>query len=420
MKILSYQNNFLFIENCELATLLSEVETPAYLYSENDIRNNCREIVEAAQGIDFMPCYALKANFNPAILKIIGEYGFGVDVVSGGEMEFALKAGIPAAKIVFAGVGKTEIEIRNAIKTGIHSLNVESAGELSLISRIAGELKRKTSVALRVNPDIDPQTHPYISTGLRMNKFGIPIEEALVLFQKYQNDPYLLLEGLHVHIGSQITDPKPYLETAQILKNLKMRLSEFGVEIKFLDLGGGIGINYQNQLDEPGNRRTYLSEILPHYLNAFSGLNIKLVGELGRSIVGSAGFLATRILYHKNNGEKDFLIVDAAMNNLIRPSLYQAFHQILPVVQQAGRSTEVYDIVGPVCESGDYLAKSREIQESLPGEYLLITGAGAYGQALASNYNLRPNIAEILINNKEYRTIFKRQDINDLAKNFDW
>ena len=419
-KILHYNTNGqLQLEGSTFESLCQKFPTPFYLYSSAAIEKNCTQVNEISKDLNLFACYALKANYNPKLIKLIHNYGFGADVVSGGELYFARKAGIPAEKIVFAGVGKTEDEIREAIQLHIHSINIESESELALVERIATELKKTITVAFRVNPDINPQTHPYISTGIHSSKFGIPRDLAMELFQRAARHPYVDPQGIHVHIGSQIDQEDPYLETVEYLLKMKEDLRVRGINISFLDLGGGIGINYQNQLDTDGNDQTYLTHILPKMLKPFQGMKIKLLIELGRSIIGSAGFLVTKVLYIKKTPSKKFIIVDAAMNNLMRPSLYQAHHQILPVSRNSG-PTELADVVGPVCETSDFLAREREMPLVKEGDFLVITGAGAYGQALSSIYNLRPTLAEYLIRDKSIETIFEGDTLESIADRFDW
>ena len=420
MAILYYNSdNRLHFERIDLTAFSNKVKTPYYIYSTAEISNNCDKIYSVSSNTDFMPCYALKANYNPYLIKLICNKGFGADVVSGGELYFAQKCGIPSNKIVFAGVGKTEVEIEQAIIAGIHSLNVESESELKKICEVAQRLGKKVRIAIRVNPDIDPQTHPYISTGLHSNKFGVPKEFAVRLFKLAKEHQNIEPEGIHVHIGSQIQTDEPYIQTAHFLKALYFELKTAGIEIKYLDLGGGIGINYENQLDQQNESRVYIENILPKFLKPLKELNLKILIELGRSIVGSAGLLITKVIYIKNSPSKKFIIVDAAMNNLIRPSLYQAFHQILPLVKN-NKISEKVDVVGPVCETSDFFAKDRELPELKEGDYLAISGAGAYGQVLCSNYNLRPTIAEYLVDGENVSTIYKGESIESIAAKYSW
>lgn len=418
MKYLYYNSkNVLNIENVDLLSLANLNRTPFYVYSHAEIIKNCEEILSTFGQIDILPCYALKANFNPVLLKIIVSQGFGVDVVSGGELFFALQSGVPADKIVFAGVGKTEEEIEEAVKVGIHSLNIESESELNTVARIVQNYKKNIAIGIRVNPDIDPKTHPYISTGQLSNKFGVAKATALNLYQKADALDYIDPVSIHVHIGSQIQTAEPYRATVKFLKNFISELQLLGIDIKHIDLGGGIGIDYENQYTDDNLPRTFIQEILPELLKPLRNENKKILIELGRSIIGSAGLLITKVLYIKNSLKKKFIVVDAAMNNLIRPSLYNAYHQIVPV-QSGQKKSEKVDIVGPVCESTDFFARDRLLPLLNEGDYLAITGVGAYGQALASNYNLRPIVAEYLVENDRYRTIFKGQSIREILQKY--
>ena len=342
---------------------------------------------------------------------------FGTDVVSGGELFFALKSGIPPEKIVFAGVGKSKDEISRAVNEGIYSINIESKSELDQVMTVANKLQKKIVIAIRVNPDIDAKTHPYISTGLHSSKFGVTRDMALQLYRQASQSSYIEPSGIHVHIGSQIETIEPYLATVKFLKALITQLEDEGIPIRYIDLGGGIGIDYQHQLNGNEKPNTYIKKILPGLLKPFKNEKRKVLIELGRSIVGSAGLLITKILYVKETPHKKFIIVDSAMNNLIRPSLYNAYHQILPLNHKENL-TEVVDIVGPVCETSDFFAKDRSLPVLNEGDYLAITGAGAYGQALSSNYNLRPMIAEYLVEDNRVQTIFKGESIETIASKY--
>jgi diaminopimelate decarboxylase len=420
MKHLYYNSeNHLCLENIDLAQFTDQHSTPFYMYGTGEIKNNCQEILSLGGSLDFLPCYALKANYNPTIINIIKNMGFGADVVSGGELYFALRAGIPSDKIVFAGVGKTEDELALAIENEIHSIVVESESELKIISKIAKQKNKTINIAFRVNPDIDAQTHPFISTGLHSNKFGIDKETALKLYKKTDNSIFTNAVGVHVHIGSQIESAAPYQETAKFLANFLKELYKIGIEILYIDLGGGIGINYQNQISDKSEERTHLRKILPELFKPFIGMKKKIVMELGRSVVGTAGILITKIIYIKKTAHKKFVIVDAAMNNLIRPSLYDAYHQIVPIKDNHSK-TERVDVVGPVCESSDFFAKDRILPKFEEGDYLAITGAGAYAQALASNYNLRPLITEYLVETNRVETIFKGESALSIAEKYDF
>ena len=413
-----FKNNVLHCEDVDLQQFSQNRATPYYLYSEAQIIENCQAVLDAGKDVDFLPCYALKANYNPAILKLVRQMGFGADVVSGGELEFALKAGFPANTIVFAGVGKTEAEIELAIRTGIHSLNIESIEEYHLVHQVAARMKKPLRIAFRINPDIEAHTHDYITTGRHLNKFGMPLSDAIKLYEHAANEYYLLPVGVHVHIGSQILEAKPFLEAAQYLRQVVEQLRAKGLEISTLDLGGGIGIDYEDDFQKTETELP-IKTVLPQYLHALKDLNVKLVVELGRSIIGNAGILVSRVLYRKQTPLKHFVIVDAAMNNLIRPSLYQAYHSIVPFILQDVPKQKV-DVVGPVCESGDFLAKDRMLPVMERGDLLAVGGAGAYGQALASNYNLRPLIPEYLVSGDKVKTIYKGQSIEDIANQYEW
>jgi diaminopimelate decarboxylase len=417
-----FKNNRLFCEEIDITAFSKTVPTPFYLYSKSEIEYNCQAVWQAAKqdsSVDFMPYYALKANYNPSILKLIKAQGFGADIVSGGELYFAEKTGFPADKTVFAGVGKTKEEIREAIQKGIHSINIESGEELKIVADIACQEKKEQRIAIRINPDIEAKTHAYISTGLHKNKFGISTEQAFELYletQKYKN---IIADGIHVHIGSQISLASPFKATGEYLKTFIQRLASKNIIIKFLDLGGGIGINYDDPLTNAQAPRTFIDTILPQYLASFSGLKLKLFVELGRSIIGSAGLLVSKVLIRKHTPLKQFMVVDGAMNNLIRPSLYQAHHQIVPL-EKGKYNSITADIVGPVCESGDFLAKNITIEDIPAGEKIAVGSAGAYGQALASNYNLRPTISEYLVDGTEVSTIFKGRTVADIANSYTW
>jgi diaminopimelate decarboxylase len=420
MKHLYYNSNHnLTLEKTDIKAITSKFRTPFYIYSTAEIRKNCNEILSHTRDIDFLPCYALKANFNPVLLKLIADMGFGADVVSGGELYFARKTGIPPEKIVFAGVGKTDEEINDAIKQGIHSLIIESESELQKVAAIAQKIGKNIVVAVRVNPDIDAKTHPYISTGLHTNKFGVSRDIAIDIFQKAAQFKYIEASGIHFHIGSQIVIAGPFLETVDFIIELMNDLEKIGINIKHLDLGGGIGINYENQYNSNGIPRTYINEILPKLIKPLKNLNKKILIELGRSIIGTAGLLITKVLYIKDTSQKKFVIVDAGMNNLIRPSLYDAYHQILSVTRKNGDKIRC-DVVGPVCETSDFFARDRELPQVEEGDYLAVSGAGAYGQALSSNYNLRPTIAEYLVNENQVKIIAEGESIQKIAEKYNF
>lgn len=407
MHYFSYHAGELYCEEVPLRKIIEKYGTPLYVYSAKTIRRHYRVFDQAFSEIDHLTCYSVKANSNLAVLALLRKEGAGADVVSGGELQRALKAGISPQKIVFSGVGKTKEEIEFALRAGILMFNVESSEELDLLGEIAKSLKIKAPFAIRVNPNVDPKTHPYISTGLRKNKFGIPEEEVLSLYLKAKENPYLWPVGLDAHIGSQLTDLSPFVETVRRLKALWKELVDMGFEIKYLDLGGGLGIVYD--AEEP----PLPEEVSPAIVKELKGLPITLLLEPGRVIVGNAGVLITKVLYTKSNKEKNFIIVDAGMNDLIRPAFYQAYHKIIPLVDKEEEEI-IADIVGPICESGDFLAKDRKIPKVKGGDYLVVMSAGAYGFVMSSNYNSRPRAAEVLVEGDQIFLIRRRETIEDL------
>ena len=401
-------------EQIPLERLAARFRTPLYAYSTTAIRDRVNAFQNAFRNTDHTVCYSVKANSNLSILRLLAKLGCGFDVVSGGELERVRRASPKSVKnVVFSGVGKTSDEIEAAVKARILLFNLESASELEVISRCAAKLKRTARIAFRVNPDVPADTHPYISTGLQKHKFGVPLNEARSLYARAANAKYLQVAGVSVHIGSQISDCVPFSAAMQRVAELVRQLRADDHDIQFVDAGGGLGINYQTGQDD-------VKESVANYARAIKiplkNLNVKLLIEPGRSIVGPAGVLLTRVLYRKTNGEKRFVIVDAAMNDLIRPSLYQAEHQIV-LVKASTAAIETVDIVGPVCESGDFFARDRQLPFNAEGELLAILDAGAYGMALASNYNTRPRAAEVLVSGKTAKLIRKRETIADLLRN---
>lgn len=409
MHFFKYRRNELFAEDVAVKTLAEKYGTPLYIYSYNTLLRHFKAYTDAFNDYSHIICFALKANSNISILRLFAKQGGGADVVSGGELHKALRAGISPRKIVYAGVGKTEEEIRFALNSRILMFNVESEHELKEINRIATIMKKKAPVALRINPDIDPETHPYIATGLKKHKFGIPIEEALEHYRIASRLKNINVIGIHKHIGSQITKISPFVDALKSLLILMDKLKSEGLIIKYLDIGGGLGISYNDE--EPPVPKDLAKNLLP----LLRGRNLTLIVEPGRSIVGNAGILVTKVLYLKKGGEKEFAIVDAGMNDLIRPSLYGAYHRILPVIKR-NRKIVLYDVVGPICESGDFLAKDRELQEVRQGEYLAVMGAGAYGFSMSSNYNCRLRAAEVMVKEGEYFLIRQRETFIDLIK----
>ena len=410
MHFFTYRGRELFAEDVAITDLAEEYGTPLYVYSYHTLLRHFRAYADAFRNYPHIICFALKANSNIAILRLFAKNGGGADIVSGGELYRALKAGISPKRIVYAGVGKTEEEIRFALRSKILMFNVESGDELREINRIAGIMGLKAPIALRINPDIDPETHPYIATGLKKNKFGIPIEDAVEHYRIASRLKNVTILGIHKHIGSQITKISPFVDALKNILLLIDRLSSDGLDIQYLDAGGGLGISYKDE--EPPVPEDLAKNLIP----LLNGRTLTLITEPGRSIAGNAGILVTRVLYQKKGEEKEFVIVDAGMNDLIRPSLYGAYHHILPVLRRKRRSI-LCDVVGPICESGDFLAKGRELRTVKKGEYLAVMGAGAYGFSMSSNYNSRPRAAEVLVMGKEHFLIRSRETHRDLIRN---
>ena len=406
----------LHCEGLPLSRLAEKFGTPLYAYSAGAIRRRYREFDRAFRGFPHTVCYSVKANSNLAILRLLARLGCGFDVVSGGELERILRADRRAArKIVFSGVGKTAAEMDAALKAGILLFNLESETELELLAERARRLRTTARVALRVNPDVPAETHPYISTGLHRHKFGVPIHEAPRLYARAADSLFLEVAGVSVHIGSQITNLAPFTASMERVADLVRGLRADGHRIRYVDAGGGLGIPY-TQLGLPE-----FAEFAARYAAALTtplrGLKLHLLLEPGRSIIGPAGALITRVLYHKSNNSKKFLILDAAMTDLLRPALYDAYHEIVPVVRDAAAGEhELFDLVGPVCETGDFFARDREMPPVNDGDLLAILDAGAYGMVLASNYNSRPRAAEVLVDGSKARLIRRRETMADLLR----
>ena len=409
MHFFQYKKGELYAEEVPVREIAAKYGTPVYIYSASTLVRHFKAYDEAFDGKHHIICFALKANSNAAVIRLFAKHGAGADVVSGGELFRALKAGIPAKKIVYAGVGKTADEIRFALKSKILMFNVESENELREIDRIAADMKVKASIALRINPDIDPQTHPYISTGLKKHKFGIPIDDALEHYKFAKSLKNIAVVGVHKHIGSQLTKISPFVDALKRILILIDELAKSGIRIDFLDIGGGLGITYLDE--QPPQPRDLAGQILP----LLEGRDVTVVMEPGRSLVGNAGILVTKTLYLKEGEEKNFVIVDAGMNDLMRPSLYNAYHHIQPVVKTR-RDTIIADVVGPICESGDFLAKDREIPKVKQGEYLAVMSAGAYGFSMSSTYNSRPRVAEVMVNGTKFALVRKRETYADLLR----
>jgi len=404
----------LYCENVSLTKVAEKLGTPLYAYSANTIRQRQKSFDQAFRATPHTVCYSVKANSNLSILRLLAKLGCGFDVVSGGELERVMYADRRAAKkVVFSGVGKTVEEMRAALKAGILLFNIESTSELALLAECAAKLKKTARMALRVNPDVSAETHPYISTGLHKHKFGVPIQQAQGLYAVAAKQKYLQTAGVSVHIGSQITDVSPFAAAMERVAELIRGLRREGHQIKYVDAGGGLGIAYRDEnLPELNDQAKAYAEALTAPLRE---LKLHLLLEPGRSIVAPAGALLTRVLYRKTNNGKKFLIVDAAMNDLLRPSLYQAYHEIVPVDAESS-GTEITDVVGPICETGDFFARDRELPVVDEGALLALLDTGAYGLVLSSNYNTRPRAAEVLVDGSRFQVIRRRETVADLLR----
>jgi diaminopimelate decarboxylase len=409
MHYFEYKNGELYCEDMPVERIVKHTGSPVYIYSYKTLERHFTVFDNAFKGIPHIVCYSCKANSNIAILRIMGRLGGGTDIVSGGELYRAIAAGIPENKIVFSGVGKTEEEIKTAIKSQIMMINVESEEELSAIAKIARRMQKTVPLSIRVNPQIDPKTHPYITTGLKKNKFGVIWDDAYRLYKKMQKEKYLSPVGISSHIGSQILELTPFKEAVRSLKNMVNQLKQDEIPLKYVDIGGGLGITYKDELPpHPDDYARIIKEEL-------KDVGLTLILEPGRVLIGNSGIFVTKLLYVKKVPGKTFYIVDGAMNDLVRPSLYGAYHDIIPVQAKNNKKIKV-DIVGPVCESGDFFAKGREIAPLASGELLAIMGAGAYGFSMSSNYNSRRRVSEVLVKNAEFFVIKKRETLRDLVK----
>ncbi len=406
-----YREGELYCEDVPVRRIAKEVGTPCYIYSHATLVKHFRAYDSAFSNVPHVIAFAMKSNSNLAILRLMAREGSGVDIVSGGELYRALTAGVPANKIVFAGVGKNPEEIRNALKADILMFNVESPAELHAIDEVAASMGRKARVALRINPDIDPKTHPYISTGLKKSKFGISADRALEEFKLASSLAHIEVVGVHKHIGSQLTEVTPFVEALKKVLKLVEALKSSGIGIRYVNIGGGLGITYSDETPPlPQDLADAISPLV-------RDLKCVLIMEPGRVIVGNAGILVTRLLYTKDGEAKRFMIVDAAMNDLIRPSLYGAYHEIRPVRETAASAPKsMVDVVGPVCESGDFLAKDREMPDAKAGDLLAVMSAGAYGFVMSSNYNSRPRVPEVLVKAGEMHVIRARESYEDLVR----
>jgi diaminopimelate decarboxylase len=407
----SYDGGALTCDGISLEAIASQTGTPVYVYSAADILDRYRAYDRAFGDLPHQVCYAVKANSNTNILRLLAEAGAGFDIVSGGELFRVIHAGGDVGRVVFSGVGKTGEEIEYALRQDIHIFNCESEAELSVIDSIAGRLGKPARIAFRVNPDVDAATHPYISTGMSEHKFGIDISEVTAVYRRAVGLPNVLVEGVSCHIGSQILDTNPLMEAVDKMIALVDRLRAAEVPIRHLDLGGGIGVPYR-----PADSAPEIPDIVGAIRKKVAGRDLTVSVEPGRSIVGEAGVLLTRVLYKKQTARKQFIVVDAAMNDLIRPALYKSHHEIVPVRQDGARPLVTVDVVGPVCETGDFLAKDRDMPVTDTGELLAVCTAGAYGFAQSSNYNSRPRASEVLVENGAWRLIRARETHADLIR----
>ncbi len=409
MDYFNFRGNELFAEEVPVAAIAEQFGTPCYVYSRRTLERHWRAFDDAFAAVPHLICYAVKANSSLGVLSLLARLGSGFDIVSIGELERVLHAGGDPARTIFSGVGKRSDEIRRALDVGIRCFNLESEAEMELVNRIAGEMGRVAPVSLRVNPDVDAKTHPYIATGLRENKFGIHVDSALAVYQRAAALPHLEVTGIDCHIGSQLTELEPFVSALRRLLTLCDRLGESGIPIHHLDIGGGLGIRYRHET--PAEPAQYAAAI-----NAeLKGRDLEVVLEPGRAIAGNAGILLTRVLYLKDNGYKHFAIVDAAMNDLMRPSLYGAWQEIVPVNQANDAPERNYDVVGPVCETGDFLGKERAL--ALAGDDLLaVRSAGAYGMVMSSNYNTRPRAAEVMVDGDRIHLLRPRETVEELFR----
>ena len=408
MQFFGYSGGRLHCEGVSLDEVAREVGTPVYIYSEAAMRQQVDLFHEALQSVPHLICYAVKANSNLSVIRRLAGWGSGFEIVSGGELFRVIRAGSSGSKVVFDGPGKTMEEIRYALESDILFFNVESAAEADLIADTARDMKKRARVSVRTNPDVNPGTHPYISTGMKEHKFGIALPEAHELYLRLSKRPEIEIVGVTCHIGSQITQLEPYREALKSLRAFILELRGEGIHLKYLDFGGGLGISYNGEL--PPSTASYAQFVK----DATSDLGMTLILEPGRSIVGNAGTLLTRVTFTKKQGAKHFVIVDAGMNDLIRPALYGSHHQIWSVKETT--ETEIVDVVGPICESTDFIAKDRELPVFTRGDLAAVMSAGAYGFSLSSNYNSRPRVAEVMVSGNRYEVIRRRETYEDLIR----
>ncbi|MCW5206921.1 diaminopimelate decarboxylase [Desulfobulbus sp. F5] len=412
MNHFTYHHGELCCEDVRIKDIAAQVGTPFYLYSAATLKRHFTAFESGFEGMAHQTCFAVKACSNIAILNLFAKQGGGADIVSGGELFRALKAGVDPQRIIYSGVGKTRREMREALQAGILMFNVESPQELDRLQEVAAELKTAARIAFRINPDVDPKTHAYISTGLAKNKFGIPVPEALQEYVRAKAMSNIEIVGVSCHIGSQLTQIEPFIEALRKVKAFIVRLEQEGIQLKYIDMGGGIGIPYDDE--QPPHPVDYAAAVRAE----LAGTDITLILEPGRVLVGNAGILVTEVQYTKRNSgsEKRFIVVDAAMNDLARPSLYGAFHEILPVRETAATEKRQADVVGPICESGDFLAKDRLLPDVQPGELLAVMSSGAYGFSMSSTYNSRPRVAEVLVSGGSFEVIRQRECYEDLVR----
>jgi diaminopimelate decarboxylase len=401
----SYKNQSLHAESVDIADLMQSYGSPLYVYSRTDIESNWREFDSAFGQHPHLVCYAVKANSNIAVLNVLAKIGAGFDIVSVGELERVLAAGGQASNCVFSGVAKTQDEIKRGLEVGIRCFNVESAAELERIEQVSASMNMQAPISIRVNPNVDAKTHPYISTGLKENKFGVDIDDAIALYETAHQSEHINVQGLDCHIGSQLTDVSPFIDALDKVLALIAKLADRGIEIAHLDLGGGVGIRYEDEVTI--DISAYISSILDKVGN------LEIILEPGRAIVGNAGAFITKVEFLKQNSDKSFAIIDGAMNDLLRPAFYNAYHNVLPVRENAQGVEASWDLVGPICETGDFLAKDRQLSLSA-GDYLAVMSAGAYGFTMSSNYNSRPRVAEVMVSDTAHHLIRKRETIQDL------
>jgi diaminopimelate decarboxylase len=403
-----YKNNQLYVEDINVNELTKEFETPLYIYSKNHFINQYKEFENAFKQINHKIFYAMKANFNLSLINTFVQLGSGVDANSEGELYRALKTGVDSSKIILTSVGKTKNEIKLGLEKNVLMIKAESEEEIELINNIAGEMNKVAPVAIRVNPDVDAKTHPYISTGLSSNKFGVDSKTALSIYKRRTDFPHIQFTGIDMHIGSQITSIDPFVEAVQKLSELYFEIEKDGLKLKHFDVGGGMGVSYNSE------NAFSINEFAEQTIPLFKKLNCEIIFEPGRFLTANGGILVTEVLYNKRNGDKNFIVVDAAMNDLLRPSIYQAYHHIQPIQKFDNRNEMIADIVGPICESGDYLARDRDISESKSGELLAVMSAGAYGMVMTSNYNARRRAVEILVDGDKYSVIRSRETFDHL------